>query len=182
MTESGCLTFRSWQGVCPKLLMMPSRAFRSVSLAIASKSTAPAGQQAARLRNAGKNAGTQEKEPFDFFLTLVSAIVEHIESFHSFLSSLFVTKDQIDPLVQVTGDVLGFLGVDVGLGSRQVQENLRNWQACRLTRAFICFLMKSSLDVAHRGSRTSATWSCDICRRPRSKPNQNDGAATRQPL
>lgn len=50
VNESGCPTFRSWQGVCPKLLMMPSKAFRSVSLAIASKSTAPAGQQAARLR------------------------------------------------------------------------------------------------------------------------------------
>lgn len=50
MNESGGPTFRSWQGVCPKLLMMPSRAFRSFSFAIASKSTAPAGQQAARLR------------------------------------------------------------------------------------------------------------------------------------
>lgn len=35
-------TLRSWHGVCPKLLMMPSRAFRSVSLAMASRSTAPA--------------------------------------------------------------------------------------------------------------------------------------------
>lgn len=49
MDEGGFPTFRSWQGVCPKLLMMPSRAFRSVSLAIASRSTAPAGQHSARL-------------------------------------------------------------------------------------------------------------------------------------
>lgn len=63
------------------------------------------------------------------FLTLISAIVEHIKGLYSFFSSLFVTKDQIDPLMEVTGDVLGFLEVDIGLMSRHVQEKLRNRQA-----------------------------------------------------
>lgn len=145
-SECGCPTFRSWQGVCPKLLMMPSRAFRSVSLAIASRSTAPAGQQAARLRLISADA---EKITFSLFLTLISAVVEHIQGFHSLFSSLFVTKDQIDPLVEVAGDVLRFLEVDIGLRSHHAQEKLQNQQAAKLTRAFICFLMKSSLDVAH---------------------------------
>lgn len=61
--------------------------------------------------------------------------------------------------MEVTGDVLGLLGEDSGLTSRHVREKVLIRQGCRLTRAFMCFLMKSSLDVAHRGSRTSATWS-----------------------
>lgn len=39
-----------------------------------------------------------------------------------------------------------------------------------LTRAFMCFLMKSSLEEAQRGSTTSVTGSWDNCKRPRSKP------------
>lgn len=53
-------------------------------------------------------------------LTLISAIVEHIKGFYSLFSSLFVTKDQIDPLMEVAGDVLGFLEVDKGLMSCHV--------------------------------------------------------------
>lgn len=35
-------TLSNWQGVCPKLLIMPSRALRSFSSVMASRSTAPA--------------------------------------------------------------------------------------------------------------------------------------------
>lgn len=125
MNESGCPTFSSWQGVCPKLLMMPSRAFRSVSLAIASKSTAPEGQPAAKPETHFRNA---EKITFSLSLTLISAIVEHIQGFYSFLSSLLVAKDEIDPLMEVTGDVLGFLEGDIGLTSHHVREKLLNRQ------------------------------------------------------
>lgn len=59
------------------------------------------------------------------FLTLISAIVEHIKGFHSLFSSLLVTKDQIDPLVEVAGDVFGFLEIDISPMSRQVQKNHR---------------------------------------------------------
>lgn len=36
-----CCTFSNWHGVCPKLLIMPSRAFLSFSSVMASRSTAP---------------------------------------------------------------------------------------------------------------------------------------------
>lgn len=104
--------------------MMPSRAFRSVSLAIASKSTAPVGQQAARLiliqgLGENNNVGLGEKQQ-SLILTLISAIVEHIKGFYSLFSSLFATKDQINPLMEVAGDILGFLEVDISLMSRHV--------------------------------------------------------------
>lgn len=35
------ITFNSWQGVCPKLFIIPSKAFLSFSSVRASKSTAP---------------------------------------------------------------------------------------------------------------------------------------------
>ena len=199
------------------------------------------------------------------FLTLIGAVVEDVEGVHCLLSSLLVTEDQVDPLMEVIGHMLTFLEfniqVDVVLNSRLntlslgfltlltskiqalfkdflgiVTRNLKvntsshlndinatlfilpavsmniyehlllrllvymcdirlhsfnfkhicnpkiilvNMKSfpknplfclCRLTRAFLCFLMKSSLDVAHRGSRTSVTGSWDICKCPRSNP------------
>lgn len=42
-------------------------------------------------------------------LTLVSAVVEDVQSFYGFFSSLFVTKDQVDPLMEVIGNVVRLL-------------------------------------------------------------------------
>lgn len=42
--EQKSSTFNSWQGVCPKLFIIPSKAFLSFSSVKASKSTAPGSQ------------------------------------------------------------------------------------------------------------------------------------------
>lgn len=47
---------------------------------------------------------------FPFSLTLISAVVEDIESLHCLLASLLVAKDEVNPLMEVTGDMLTFLG------------------------------------------------------------------------
>lgn len=44
-----------------------------------------------------------------FFLTLISAIVEDVQSVDGLFASLLATKDQIDPLVEVTGHVFTLL-------------------------------------------------------------------------
>lgn len=95
-------TFRSWQGVWPKLLMMPSRAFRSVSSAMASRSTAPAEQRERQQEDEQEELGCTH-------LTLIGAVVEDVESFDGLLATLLVAKDQVDPLVQVTGHVFALL-------------------------------------------------------------------------
>lgn len=179
MNESGCPTFRSWHGVCPKLLMMPSRAFRSVSLAIASKSTAPAGQQAGAQERSETQVRNAEKITFSHPHKCNSRT--HWELLQLLLLSVCNQRSDRSTRggdwrrTRIPG---GWHRPCVTSCSGETVEPA----GCRLTRAFICFLMKSSLDVAHRGSRTSATWSCDICRRPRSKPKENDKAARHQPL
>lgn len=105
------VTFSSWQGVWPKLLMMPSRALRSVSLAMASRSTAPADGNGTRHTAVGARKlvsvpGARRKIDL---LTLVGAIVEDVQRIDGFFASLLETKDQIDPLVEVTGHVLTLL-------------------------------------------------------------------------
>lgn len=103
--------------------MMPSRALRSVSLAIASRSTAPADRSSNRRTAVGPHrlqtrTGGEDSVLF-FFLTLISAIVEDVESIYGLFSSLLATKDQIDPLVEVTGHVFALLEVKWG----KVHEN-----------------------------------------------------------
>lgn len=91
--------------------MMPSRALRSVSLAMASRSTAPAEgntNTAVGARRLASCAGMKKKK-IDC-LTLVSAIVEDVERIYGFFASLLETKDEIDPLVEVVGHVLALLG------------------------------------------------------------------------
>lgn len=116
-------------------------------------------------------------------LTLISTVVEDIEGIHCLFTSLLITKDQVNPLMEVIGHVLRLLQFKIKeitffssfLNKIFSQENA--WVSfrdtgclCRLTRAFLCFLIKSSLDVAQRGSTTSVTGSWDICNWPRSKP------------
>lgn len=96
--------------------MMPSKALRSVSLAIASRSTAPTEYQEASISHKKaekhcscvKAAGWQGME-YSLFLTLISAIVEDVEGIYCLFASLLVTEDQINPLVEVTGHMLTFL-------------------------------------------------------------------------
>lgn len=91
-----CATLSSWQGVCPKLLMMPSRAFLCVSSAMASKSTAPGDE--------GGHGGPPGRCPPHLpapRLTLVGAVVEDVEGLHGSRASLLVPKNEVDPLVEV---------------------------------------------------------------------------------
>lgn len=91
--------------------MMPSRALRSVSLAMASRSTAPADGNRNRHAAVGaqrlvSRVGTRKKIDG---LTLVSAVVEDVERVYGLLAPLLEAKDQIDPLVEVTGHMLALL-------------------------------------------------------------------------
>lgn len=49
------------------------------------------------------------RKSIHFGLTLISAVVEDIEGIHGLFTSLLVTKDQVNPLMEVTGNVLTFL-------------------------------------------------------------------------
>lgn len=89
-------TLSSWQGVCPKLLMMPSRAFLCVSSAMASRSTAPG--------DGDGHGGATWQAPPHFpapRLTLVGAVVEDVEGLHGGRASLLVPENEVDPLVEV---------------------------------------------------------------------------------
>jgi len=50
-------------------------------------------------------------------VTFISAVVEHIEGFDRFLSSLLVAKDQVYPLVEVTGHMLALLDTETQTGN-----------------------------------------------------------------
>lgn len=113
----------------------------------------------------------------DCSLTFISAVVENIESFHRLFSSLLASKDEVDPLVEVGRHVFGLLQFKscflcCNSGCRGMTEFYGSVCCWWLTRAFMCFLIKSSLDVAQGGSNTSATRSWDNCKRPKSKPSK----------
>lgn len=42
-------------------------------------------------------------------LTLICAVVENIKCFHCVFASLLIAKDEVNPLVQVTGNILRLL-------------------------------------------------------------------------
>lgn len=56
---------------------------------------------------------TTEKGTVNCCLTLIGAVVEDIEGFHCLFTSLLVTKDQVNPLMKVTGHVFTFLGSNI---------------------------------------------------------------------
>lgn len=169
----------SWQGVCPKLLMMPSRALRCVSSVMASRSTAPAGG------DGHAHGGDTHPPPSAPHLTLVGAVVEDVEGLHGGRAALFVPEDEVDPLVEVGRDVFRLLSEDglsgragKGLGAPPGLKGFPNAPRAppglkglpHLTRALRCCWMKSSRERAHRGRTTSPTFSLESCRQPRSKP------------
>lgn len=103
----------SWQGVCPKLLMMPSRALRCVSSVMASRSTAPEDGDG---RSHGGTRPWWVSPPFAPQLTLVGAVVEDVEGLHGGRAALFVPKNEVDPLVEVGRDIFRLLCKDGVLG------------------------------------------------------------------
>lgn len=94
---------------------MHSKAFRSFSSVMASRSTAPAHKNICQLYIMFSEENSQiiwlnsQTEEYEAYYTLVCAVVKHIEGLHSCRTPLLVTKDQIDPIMKVRWHVLRLL-------------------------------------------------------------------------
>lgn len=94
---------------------MHSKAFRSFSSVMASRSTAPAHKNICQLYIMFSEENSQiiwlnsQTEEYEAYYTLVCAVVKHIEGLHSCRTPLLVTKDQIDPIMKVRWHILRLL-------------------------------------------------------------------------